>query len=665
MEGGESMLKEWIVRAETAGGTALARELGTAPIIGQILWNRGLQTAEAARAFLHPEDEPYCDPFLMMDMERAAHRILEAIHAGEQIVVYGDYDVDGMTSTTLLMKNLRALGGTVSYYIPNRFTEGYGLNGAALRQIAAEGCGLLVTVDCGISSADVVAQMDGAMEIIITDHHLPGAVLPPAYAVINPHRADCPYPFKELAGVGVAFKLVQALWQLEEERLYADDLDIVALGTVADLVPLVGENRKLVQAGLLRMTERPSPGIAALVRVSGCEGKAINTGIVGFQLAPRLNAAGRIETARRGVELLTAEDAHAADRIAAELNALNTERRDLEQDILTEAESMLGGFTPDVPAIVVAGEDWNVGVIGIVASRLVEKYYRPSIVLTRQGDVYKGSCRSIAGLHMYDALAACRDTLIQFGGHAMAAGLTLECNRLEDFRCAFANYVSTHLRYEDFTPKISIEALVAPADWTIPMVEEIALLEPYGMGNPRPIFGVRDVRPRTATAIGADGKHLRMEVGTREKRVAALYWNYGELAELVTEEASDLAYTPSINEWQGMRSVQCMVDSVMPAAHERIFPDRGILKAVYAFLRELGGADGHIPYSTVALTRRFSRKMGHISRYTMDCALCIFRELGLLVPREQGGWHFIPPEGRLELMDAPTFRRHEERKGDM
>ena len=665
MEGGESMLKEWIVRAETAEGAALARELGTAPIIGQILWNRGLQTAEAARAFLHPKDEPYCDPFLMMDMERAAHRILEAIHVGEQIVVYGDYDVDGMTSTTLLMKNLRALGGMVSYYIPNRFTEGYGLNGAALRQIAAEGCGLLVTVDCGISSADVVAQMDGAMDIIITDHHLPGAALPPAYAVINPHRADCPYPFKELAGVGVAFKLVQALRLIEEERLYADDLDIVALGTVADLVPLVGENRKLVQAGLLRMTERPSPGIAALVRVSGCEGKAINTGIVGFQLAPRLNAAGRIETARRGVELLTAEDAHAADRIAAELNALNTERRDLEQDILTEAESMLGGFTPDVPAIVVAGEDWNVGVIGIVASRLVEKYYRPSIVLTRQGDVYKGSCRSIAGLHMYDALAACRDTLIQFGGHAMAAGLTLECNRVEDFRCAFANYVNTHLNYEDFTPKISIEALVAPADWTIPMVEEIALLEPYGMGNPRPIFGVRDVRPRTATAIGADGKHLRMEVGTREKRVAALYWNYGELAELVTEEASDLAYTPSINEWQGMRSVQCMADSIMPAAHERIFPDRGILKAVYAFLRELGGADGHIPYSTVALTRRFSRKMGHISRYTMDCALCIFRELGLLVPREQGGWHFIPPEGRLELMDAPTFRRHEERKGDM
>ena len=659
------MLKEWVVREKTAEGDALAREIGTAPLIGQILWNRGIHSAQAARAFLHPEKEPFHDPFLMRDMEKAVRRILHAIHAGEQIVVYGDYDVDGMTSTTLLMKNIRALGGRVAYYIPNRFTEGYGLNGRALEQLAAEGCNLLITVDCGIASVETVAELDAGMDVIITDHHLPGSALPSAYAVINPHRVDCPYPDKELAGVGVAFKLVQALWQMEKQRLYTDDLDIAALGTVADLVPLVGENRKLVQAGLLRMTERPSPGIAALVRVSGCEGKAINTGIVGFQLAPRLNAAGRIETARRGVELLTAADAHEADCIAAELNALNTERRDLEQDILTEAESMLGGFTPDVPAIVVAGEDWNAGVIGIVASRLVEKYYRPSIVLTRQGDVYKGSCRSIAGLHMYDALAACRDTLIQFGGHAMAAGLTLECNRVEDFRCAFANYVNTHLNYEDFTPKISIEALVAPADWTIPMVEEIALLEPYGMGNPRPIFGVRDVRPRTATAIGADGKHLCMEVGTREKRVAALYWNYGELAELMTEEASDLAYTPSINEWQGMRSVQCMVDSVMPAAHERIFPDRGILKAVYAFLRELGGADGHIPYSTVALTRRFSRKMGHISRYTMESALCIFRELGLLVPREQGGWHFIPPEGRLELMDAPTFRRHEERKGDM
>lgn len=657
------MLKEWIVHEHAAEGDALAQEIGVVPLIGQILWHRGICTPAAAHAFLHPADEPFHDPLCMADMERAALRILDAVHSGTHIVVYGDYDVDGMTSTTLLMKNIRALGGTVSYYIPNRFTEGYGINRTALQQIVEEGCRLLVTVDCGISSVAPVEEMSGAMDIIITDHHLPGAVLPPAYAVVNPHRADCLYPDKELAGVGVAFKLAQALWQIEEQRLYADDLDIAALGTVADLVPLVGENRKIVQMGLAQMSAQPCIGIRALIEVAGLAGKTVNTGQVGFQLAPRLNAAGRIETARRGVELLSAEDCAAAERIAAELNVLNTERRNLEQEILTEAEGMLAGFTPDVPSIVVAGEDWNAGVIGIVASRLVERYYRPSIVLTRQDDIYKGSCRSIAGLHIYEALAACHETLIQFGGHAMAAGLSLAPERLDDFRRAFADYVRTHLGDADFTPKISIEALVAPSDWSLAAVEELALLEPYGMGNPRPVFGVRGICPQTAAAIGAEGKHLRMEVGTREKRVAALYWNYGGLAEIVTEEAGDLAYTPSINEWQGMRSVQCMVDSLMPAAQERVFPDRALLKTVYAFLRRLGAADGVLPYTLPAIVRRFSREVQHISRYTMDCALQIFCELGLIAPQEKTGWRLIPPQGRMELTDAPTYRRQQERKG--
>ena len=659
------MLKEWMVRADTAEGDVLAQEIGAAPLIGQILWGRGIRSAKEARAFLHPEDEPFHDPFLMMDMERSVERIWNAIHSGEQIVVYGDYDVDGMTSTTLLMKHIRALGGKVSYYIPNRFTEGYGINGAALAQLAAEGCDLLVTVDCGIASVQTVAETAAGMDIIITDHHLPGVVLPPAYAVVNPHRADCPYPDKNLAGVGVAFKLVQALWQMERGRLCTADMDIAALGTIADLVPLVGENRKIVRLGLRVMSEHPCEGIAALIRVAGIEGKAINTGMVGFQLAPRLNAAGRIETARSGVELLLAEDVREADRIAGELNALNTERRNLEQSILMEAETFLSDVTPDVSAIVVAGEAWNAGVIGIVASRLVEKYYRPSIVLTRQGDVCKGSCRSIAGLNMYEALSACRDMLIQFGGHEMAAGLTLAWDRVEDFRRAFANYVYTHLKIEDFTPKISIEGLVPPTDWTIEKIEELALLEPYGMGNPRPIFGVRDLRPRTAAAIGAEGKHLRMEVGTREKRVPALYWNYGEWVEIVTEEAYDLAYVPSMNEWQGVTSVQCMVDSLLPAAQERIFPSRALLRRVYTFLIGQRGADDRISYGAIALTRRFSRSVEHISSYTMACALCIFRELGLIAPLPEGGWQFIPPSGKRELMDAPTFRRHEERKGEI
>lgn len=658
------MLKEWIVHEECAEGTALARELGTSEIIGQILWHRGICSPDAAHTFLHPEDMPFHDPLLMMDMEKAALRIQQAILNGEKIVVYGDYDVDGMTSTALLMKNIRALGGRVSCYIPNRFTEGYGINQAALQQIAADGCSLLVSVDCGIASLQAVAEMCEAMDIIITDHHLPGSELPPAFAVVNPHRADCLYPDKDLAGVGVAFKLVQALRKIEENCLWADDLDIAALGTVADLVPLVGENRKIVQMGLARMSENPCPGIQALIEVSGLAGKKINTGMVGFQLAPRLNAAGRLETAGRGVNLLLSEDTGETVSIAGELNALNTERRDLEQEILTEAEGMLADFTPDVSAIVVAGEDWNSGVIGIVASRLIEQYYRPSIVLTRQGDVYKGSCRSIPGLHMYDALSACRDTLIQFGGHAMAAGLSVACSRLDDFRAAFSNYVQTHLVPADFTPKISIEGIVSPASWSLETVEELSLLEPYGIGNPRPIFGVRGIRPQTASAIGAEGRHLRMEVGTPERRVAALYWNYGELAEVLTDEESDLAYMPSINEWQGMRSVQCMVEHIMPSEQERIFPDRDLLKTVYSFLRGQCAADNVIPYGEAALTRHFSRAMRHISRYTMFCALCIFRELGLLIPISGERWQFIPPEGRLELMDSPTFRQKQERNGD-
>ena len=656
------MLKEWIIEEPAAEADAFARTAGVAPLVAQILWHRGIRTPDAADAFLHPEEAPFHDPFLMADMEIAAARILDAIERHVPIVVYGDYDVDGMTSTTLLTKNIRALGGDVSYYIPNRFTEGYGINLPALRQIHEEGCALLVTVDCGIASVEAVAEMRGVLDIIVTDHHLPGAELPPALAVLNPHRVDCPYPEKELAGVGVAFKLCQALWQRRAQRLYEEDLDIAALGTVADLVPITGENRKIVRQGLRVMSENPCVGIRALISVAGLEDKKINAGHVGFQLAPRLNAAGRLETARHGVALLSSEDAVDAARIAGELNGLNTERRGLEQEILTEAQRSLADFTPDVPAIVVASEDWNAGVIGIVASRLVETYYRPSIVLTRQENVYKGSCRSIAGLHMYDALSACRETLIQFGGHAMAAGLSVLPEQLEDFRAAFSAYVREHLHPSDFIPKTRIEALVPPTDWTIPLVEELALLEPYGMGNPRPVFGCRDMRPTSADAIGAEGKHLRLALGTPEHRVAGLYWNHGELAAVLAEESVDIAYVPSINEWQGTYSVQCMVDSILPAACERVFPDRELLRRIYRTLGALRTPAGDISYALPMLTRWISAAEGHISHYTLGRALDIFHELGLLEPLPDGGCRMIPAEKKIELTDAPTYRRYWERE---
>lgn len=658
------MLKEWIVQEDVPAAAAFAREIGAAPLVGRILWHRGIRTRDAAEAFLHPEHTPFYDPFLMADMEIAVDRILHAIDARAPIVVYGDYDVDGMTATTMLTKNIRALGGTVSYYIPNRFTEGYGVHLDALHRIRSEGCALLVTVDCGISSVAPIEEMRSAMDIIVTDHHLPGAALPPARAVLNPHRTDCSYPEKDLAGVGVAFKLCQALWQRQAQRSYEDDLDIAALGTVADLVPLVGENRKIVQRGLRVMTERPCLGIRALIAAAGLAGKEIGTGQVGFQLAPRLNAAGRLETARRGVELLLSSNAAAAERIAGALNALNTERRDLEQEILSAAQQLLFDITPDVPAIVVAGEDWNAGVIGIVASRLVDAYHRPSIVLSRQGDVYKGSCRSIPGLHMYEALAACGDTLIQFGGHAMAAGLSLRPERLSDFRAAFSAYVKSRLTPADFVPKIRIEALVAPTDWTVPLVEELALLAPHGIGNPRPIFGWRDIRPQAAAAIGAEGKHLRLELGAAGQRVAGLYWNHGALAAVLADEYIDVAYVPSINEWQGTFAVQCMVDSLRPAARMRVSPDRALLRRIYRCLFAAQNAAGEIPYTAEALTLRFRQEAEGLSHDAMLHALAVFRELGLLEPLPDGGWKLVQAAGKMALTDAPTYRRWMEREGN-
>lgn len=657
------MLKQWVLHENTPEADAFAREIGVASLIGQILWHRGIRTHLEAQEFLHPEESAFYDPFRMEGMEAAAARIQYAVKHGEKIVVYGDYDVDGMTSTALLTKNLRALGGDVSYYIPNRFTEGYGLNLPAMQAIHADGCALLITVDCGISSLVPVQEMQGAMDIIITDHHLPGDMLPPALAVLDPHRADCSYPDKNLAGVGVAFKLCQALWQKHGKMDHPDDLDLVALGTISDLVPLTGENRKIAKLGLQHMSEHACTGIQALISIAGLDGKAIHTGQVSFQLAPRLNAAGRMDTALRGVELLMEKDMMRAVHIASEMNALNTERQELEQKILDEARDKIGDVTPYTPAIIVAGDDWNAGVIGIVASRLVDQYYRPSIVFTLHGDLYKGSCRSIAGLHMYEALSACHAYLIQFGGHEMAAGLSLRPDQLEPFSKAFSQYVRQHLSRMDFVPKVRIETLISPMDWTVDMVEQVSLMEPYGMGNPRPVFGWKNIRPRAAFAIGSEGKHLRMELGAAGHSVKGLYWNYGMLSEVVTEEYMDLAYTPSINEWNGVRSVQCMVESLRPAEGELIFPTREILKSLYRYLHGVQNHKGCIPYTPPILTRKYAHAVEHISLYTVTCAVQIFQELGILMRLpHHTGWQMRTMSGKAKLLDAPTYRWHQDIK---
>lgn len=656
------MLKQWKLYDTVPDVADLAKELGTTEMVAGILWHRGLRTVTEAEAFLHPEQQPFYDPLLMKDMDKAVARIRQAIDQEEKITVYGDYDVDGMSATSLLLHNLRALGAQADFYIPERQKEGYGFNLSALQKLAAEGTKLLVSVDCGVASVADVAAMQDTLDIIVTDHHLPGAQLPPAVAVVNPHRPDCPYPDKELAGAGVAFKLCQALWQELEGEAYEQDLELAALGTVADIVPLLGENRKIVKMGLDRMKDSPFAGIQALIEVADIGDQQLNAGHIGFRLAPRLNAAGRIGSARKGVELLLSKDKETAAALAMELDILNSQRQAIEQDILQKAEESLAGQEPEqMPAIVVAGEGWNPGVIGIVASRLVERYYKPVIVFSVQPDgVCKGSCRSIEGLHMYETLKLCQEHIIQFGGHAQAAGLSVREGELSAFRQAFQQAAASALSVDDYTPKVTVEFELAPEDVSFDLVEELALLEPYGMGNPKPLFGCRNIRGMGAAAIGRDGQHLRFQVGTPEQPLSALYWNKSEYVSVVNRETVDMVYSPAVNEWQGRRSLQCMVDSLRPADQERIFPDREMLAAIYRFLYQIQQQEGRIPYTAAELAVKFGQCSGHISCYTMRTGLRIFQELSLLRMDLDEKEYYLPKAvGKMELASSPTFRRHQ------
>ncbi|MBR2214644.1 MAG: single-stranded-DNA-specific exonuclease RecJ [Selenomonadaceae bacterium] len=659
------MDKKWKLydySAERVEIEALAAELGESKIMGRLLWHRHIRIKEEALAFLQPETrQEFHDPFLLRDMDKAVRRLQKAIADEESIVVYGDYDVDGITATTLLTKNLRALGAKkVDFYIPDRQSEGYGLNAEALTKLAEE-YSLLVSVDCGIASVEDVAAIKDKLDVIITDHHLPGEELPPAVAVVNPHREDCPYPCKYLAGVGVSFKLCQGLWQKLRGVHYTGDMDIVALGTIADIVPLLGENRKIAKMGLKIMPDTTNPGLAALIDVACLRGKNIGSGQVGFLLAPRLNAAGRIGDANQGVKLLLTEDKGEALEIATALNEENLHRQEIERDIVAMAEEKMAALnTNDAHSIVVDGEDWHPGVIGIVASRLVDKYYRPSVVITREGENGKGSCRSIKGFNIYEALDACKEYLTGFGGHSQAAGLNLKTENIPAFREALEKYAASHLTAEDFTPTIDIEFPLQPQELTLEIAEEITRLEPYGMGNPKPLFAASAVLGVNARAIGRDEQHLAYDLPGGEVPVSAILWNQASYAGVVTAEPMDIVYVPKVNEWQGTLSIECFLEELTPTKENRVFPQREILKHIYIFLRELQEKRGHINGDKCTLTVKFSRRHP-ISLYTMECALQIFTELNLLGRDEENRYILLPPQHKMNLMDSPLFRRHQEK----
>lgn len=545
---------------------ALAAKLEISPVTAGILWNRGLREENRIRDFLFGKKDTYYDPFLMKDMRLAAERILRAVDGREKIAVYGDYDVDGITASSLLYLYLTGLQANVSTYIPKREGEGYGLNNEALQYLYEEGITLVITVDCGISGVKEVAEAPRGMDIIITDHHRPPELLPAAFAIVNPKQADCMYPFKGLSGVGVAFKVCQALEKLRNPAapFWEQYTELVALGTVADIVPLQDENRALVKRGMKAMETTSLTGLRKLLEVCRCYRETITTEKIGFILAPRLNAVGRLEHAQLAVELLTTKDEEAAERMANNLNDENAVRQEISRQIFTEAEALLAKQDSIGPAIVLAGQwdseaqkGWHPGVIGIVASRLVDKYYRPVILISISGEIAKGSCRSIPPLDLYDAIDACSADLVQFGGHSQAAGLTLESSKIEDFRKHFTDVVRNSLQPEDYQPHLTVDV-----EWdrheelTLSFLHELQLLEPFGCENPVPIFMLRNAELHNPRLFGQELTHLRFFADIGSRSCHCIMWQGAQYQFcLCNNTQADIAFKPRINFFNNTESI--------------------------------------------------------------------------------------------------------------
>lgn len=564
----EIMSKIWRVSSETPIiRDCFAEELGISPIVAQVLLNRGLDTVTKAREFLYPDFGMLHDPFSFPDMEQAIRRIFQAIHSGEKILVYGDYDVDGITSISVLLPVLRELGAEVDYYIPNRVEEGYGLNMPAVRLAAELDVKLIITVDCGIAAhAETKYAVELGMDIIITDHHESPKLLPKAYAIVNPKTPGCSYPFADLAGVGVTFKLAEALLiesKGEKGRKEVRDrfLDLVALGTIADVAPLLGENRAIVKFGLERLSKTQNLGLQALMQVSGLLEKKMDPIAVGYSLAPRINAVGRMGDPRMGVELLLASRTEEAERLARILDAQNRERKEQEAQILEEALSLIPSQVnlDTERVIVLAGKGWHTGIVGIVASRICEMYYRPTILICIEDDEARGSARSIDKFHMYDALSRCSDSLLRFGGHEQAAGLAIAPQRIDEFRRSINVIADKVLHSDDLIPKIDIDCRVELESLDFDLLGDLDVLGPFGMRNPEPLFCLSGVRVVEYRPVGDGGRHLKLKVRSDNgTTLDAIGFDMGEYCNVLFESPDniDVAFSLSQNTWNGHTSLQ-------------------------------------------------------------------------------------------------------------
>lgn len=573
------MHRRWLVRESDAEARErLPRASAVSRLVAAVLAARGVTEPDRVEAFLRPSLGALPDPEAIPGMEEAVARLAAAAHRGETVWVYTDYDVDGVTSAALLSEFFRESRMPARVRLPRRDREGYGLTPQALREIAEEGGRLVVTADCGVSAVEParVARELG-VDLLITDHHTPGPELPDAVAVVNPKLPGSDYPDAMLAGVGVAWNLVAALRRrLREEEFYGDVaepdlrrlLDFVALGTVADVAPLRDVNRVLVTYGLRCLNDSPRPGVVALREVAGVRGD-LRAGHIGFQLGPRLNAAGRMEGPQEALALLAAAEAAEARRIAEALDALNRRRQQEERGIVEDAAARVEGegWWPDRWSLVLEAEGWHPGVIGIVASRLVERYHRPALVLSVEGERARGSARSIPALNLVETLGDCADLLIRFGGHAAAAGLELPARRVGELRERFEAAVRARLGPEDLVPVLRLDAEVAFADLALEAVRDLERLEPFGVGNPTPLLLTRRVRVLDVRTIGRDGDHLKFRIEEGGRRLDALAWRKAEgLAHVAPGMVVDLAHTPQVNRWNGREGVQVVVEGMRPAS---------------------------------------------------------------------------------------------------
>ena len=563
--------KKWILKDIVAGETVarLSSELGIDPVLARLLVQRGIGTFQEARAFFRPSLDNLHDPFLMKDMDKAVERVEAAVRSGEKILVYGDYDVDGTTAVSLVYSFLQRLTRNVDFYVPDRYDEGYGVSYKGIDWAADNGFGLIITLDCGIKANDKVSYAAGkGIDVIVCDHHLPENDLPAAVAVLDPKRSDCGYPFDDLSGCGVGFKLVQAYSQkngIPFESLIPL-LDLLVVSISSDLVSVVGENRILAHFGLKQLNENPRKGLLAMIHLSGLDPEHITIDDIVFKIGPRINAAGRMESGRMAVELLTAGSDEVAARIGSEINRYNNERKNIDREITREALEMVrsGNCLSARNATIVYNPSWHKGVVGIVASRLVEAFYRPTIVLTKSNGFVTGSARSVHGFDLYDAIESCADLLENFGGHLYAAGLTLKEENLPEFCERIENFIEKNISEDMLTPVIMIDTRLDFSQITPKFFRILKQFQPFGPGNSAPVFLTENVYDNgNVRKVGADGGHLKLELIQESqpyRSISAIAFNKSEhFDHIKAGNPIDVCYSIVENYYRGIANLQLRI----------------------------------------------------------------------------------------------------------